>query len=267
MSDDTPHIDPHEERARQALRGLRDHPARPSPAARADARRMLLGDRSNRTARRRTQVMKVLAAAALLLAAVATWHSLRQTVPWEVLAITGDGEVRIDGRRFAVADRDRWEPLVRPDALVAVSDGVDLELLCGDAVLLVITGGSTVTLPEEPGRTLARSSTVYLRSGEVRATTGPGFPGMELRIQASEADAAVTGTTIAVIQNDDGTCLCVLEGSATLEAEAGREVRVPPGRRRVVFKDRRAPTSEAILDMERMKLEMLRDRAATVFDR
>lgn len=265
MSEPTAPRNPDEERARAVLAALRTHPQRPSAALRADARKSLLGLSGARRNKLALRWRALALAAATLAIALVGWHLLRETTPWSVLAGTGSGEIQIDGTRFAVADRPRWSALVRPGAIVSTGPGVELELTCGDAILLVITEKTAVTVPDEPGRYVGRTSTLRLDRGEIRATTGPGFPGMEFRVEAKEASAAMTGTTIAVIRNDQGTCLCVLEGSAALAVPNAEPVPVTPAQRRLVFGDGAPPRTEAILDMERMKLQMLRDRAGTVF--
>jgi ferric-dicitrate binding protein FerR (iron transport regulator) len=96
--------------------------------------------------------------------------------------------------------------------------------------------------------------------GEVRFVTGPGFAGHRLDIHAPAARALVTGTTFAVITNADTTCVCVLDGTVTMEGVDGVREAVKAGTRRTVFRATGRAYAEEILPMERMKLQMLQDR-------
>ena len=70
----------------------------------------------------------------------------------------------------------------------------------------------------------------------------------------------VTGTTLAVICEDQGTCVCVFEGTVRVGARGAAPEAVTNGRRRFVFHDGRPPESAEIRVVERAELGRFRER-------
>jgi ferric-dicitrate binding protein FerR (iron transport regulator) len=98
-----------------------------------------------------------------------------------------------------------------------------------------VAPGTDLTLPASAGRWFGRATRASVANGEVRITTGTGFHGARLAVETPEAMVQVTGTTLAVICEPTGTCVCVLEGSVRVAAQAGGAgVPVSEGHRRYV---------------------------------
>ena len=131
-------------------------------------------------------------------------------------------------------------------------------------IAVQVTGGSRATLPEAPGRWFGRNVTGRLERGELRITTGSRFAGAHLAIHTPETAVMVTGTTLAVIREDAGTCVCVLEGHVHVGPPAGVMEDVAPGRRRFVFNDGRAPEMAEMRPVEHAPLTAFRAQMASV---
>ena len=202
--------------------------------------------------------MLVTAAAACVIALATTF--LNSGPAWRVATVTGAGELCVDGRPVTPGALGSPAARLRPGATLEVPDSVQVDLELPGLALLLVVGGSKVTVPGSPGRWFARTLTSSLERGEVRGSTGPGFAGTRFTITTPEAQAGITGTTFAVIRNRDASCVCVLEGAVAMNAGASTDT-VRTGFRRSVFRDGRPPLLEAILPMETMKLTMLRDQA------
>jgi len=200
------------------------------------------------------------AAAAILTIVVGT---LNQGQKWMVTGVRGEGTVLVDGQPVSLTDRTALNQVLVPGAEVKIPDGVEIDLVTGGAMALQLTRRTELTLPPPPPRWINRRAEIHVRYGDIRVTTGPDFHGSHLEIVTPDADVDVTGTTFAVIVQTNGTCVCVLEGTA----KVGRMVAgvptdmqpVPGGRLRFVWKGNRPPSYDHMRDMERAKLAEFRD--------
>jgi ferric-dicitrate binding protein FerR (iron transport regulator) len=253
-----------EARAREALRALA--PARAEPAFRERLKRdFVTGRIGERRALewpvawpRRLAWRLALAPAALALIAIAMWTTDRGP-GWAVLAARGEGEARVNGTPVPLASREALARGLRPGTRLSVPAGASLELASASGLVIEITGGTELIVPGTPGRWLRRRVSGALRHGEVRVTTGPAFAGALLRLGTPEAVVEVTGTTLAVICEPAGTCVCVYEGVVKVGPPGAGMEPVPQGRRRYVFKDGRPPESAAIRPVEGVALARFRD--------
>jgi ferric-dicitrate binding protein FerR (iron transport regulator) len=257
-------VTPAEHRARAAVRSLGQ--AAPDPDFRARLRRAFVSGAIEPPMRRGTPlpiwghpsfrwVVAPVAAAALF--AVASL--LNQGPEWSLRAAEGTGEVVVGGRRMPIADGALAGHL-RPGARVRVPESGSIELMSAGMLALQITPGSEVTLPAVPGRWWGRAVRSELAGGEIRLTSGPRFRGARLEVTTPEATVEVTGTTLAVICEPAGTCVCVLEGRVMVGPTDGAMKPVDHGMRRFVYKDGRATGPDPMRDMERVKLGMFRDQ-------
>jgi len=253
---------PEEVRAREALQGL--------PRVRADAayrerlkRDFVTGRIGERPALRlgvpwhRRAVWRIAPAAAALLAVV-VWLGDRGP-GWTVMGVAGEGIAAVDGTPVPLSSPDELARRLRPGARLEVPDGAEVELATAAGLVVQVTAGTEFTMPAPPGRWLRRRATGAVRRGEIRITTGPAFSGARLEVTTPEASVEVTGTTLAVICEPVGTCVCVFEGVVKMGPRGGSMELVPNGRRRFVFNDGRPPESEAIRPTENIKLGMFRD--------
>lgn len=215
---------------------------------------------------RRRRVPAVVWAAACLAAAAAlvvVFGALNRGPTWWVTAARGDGSVRVDGQPVDLNDRDAMRRLMVPGAEIEVIGNAELDL-CSNGVLAVqLAPGTSMTLPPPPARWFGRRTELHARSGELRLTTGPKFPGVQLAILSPTAAVEVKGTTFAVIIEEAGTCVCVYDGTALVGRQRGGEFTdmsaVPGGMRRYVYKDERASDLHDMRDEERVKLASFRE--------
>lgn len=253
-----------EARTRQTVRAL--EPPRAEPAFRERLKRdFVIGRVGERPAlvmpvawhrRRVWRVALVPVAAALLV--VTVWVTDRGP-GWSVMASRGDGRAVVDGVEVPMSSRADLARRMRPGARVAVPADGELELASASGMIVQVTAGSEVTLPRTPGRWFNRRVSGEVRRGEIRVTTGDAFRGARLSVRTPEVMVEVTGTTLAVICEAAGTCVCVYDGVVEVGAHGGGMEAVPSGRRRFVFNDGRPPESAGIRPMENTKLGMFRD--------
>jgi ferric-dicitrate binding protein FerR (iron transport regulator) len=255
---------PEAARARQALRSLA-----PPRAERAFRERLKRDFVTGRIGERRALEVPVtwhrplawrlaLAPAALALLAIAAWVGDRGP-GWSVMASRGEGMAVVDGASVPLARREALGRRLRPGARLTVPAGAEVELASISGLVVQVTAGTEFTLPATPGRWLHRRVRGAVRHGEVRITTGHAFAGALLRLDTPEAAVEVTGTTLAVICEPAGTCVCVYDGVVRVGPHGTGMDRVANGRRRFVFNDGRPPESAEIRPTENVGLATFRD--------
>src|SRR5439155_1381731 len=148
---------------------------------------------------------------------------------WTVLSTTGDGIAIVDETPVPLAHAEELERRLRPGARVVAPEGAQVGLARAAGIVFQGTGGTEFTVPASPGRWFARRVTGAVRHGEIRVTTGPSFRGARLHLDTPEASVEVTGTTLAVICEPAGTCVCVFEGVVHVGAKGAAAEAVPGG--------------------------------------
>ena len=199
------------------------------------------------------------AAAAFLIMSVI---GLNRGPRWEVSGVTGAGIAVVDDRPIPLEHREQLLQALHPGARIQVPIGAELEVTAPGDLMIQATAGSEMVLPKSPGRWFGRQAVAEIRRGELRITTGSGFHGARLAVITPEARVEVTGTTLAVICEPRGTCVCVFEGRVLVGARSGTMEPVTSGRRRYVFKDGRPPEMAEMRGAEREKLGTFRGRLA-----
>ena len=183
---------------------------------------------------------------------------------WQVLGVTGGGTAEVNGHAVALSNASALARAVENGAHVRLPDGASMTVAAPGRLAVEITPGSDAELTAPPSRWLGRIASARLMSGELRITTGERFHGARLAVRTPEAMVEVTGTTLAVIREPTGTCVCVMDGTVRVGAmRGGAMVPVPAGARRYVFVDGRPPEQAAMRPIERVKLgEMMERRPA-----
>jgi len=204
--------------------------------------------------RRRLALPGLVAAAAV--AALLALFVLDQGPRWQVMSPAPAGELLVGETRMPLTDVAAIEAQLRPGVRVAWEDTTAVTLLAQDQLAIQLSPESALRLPATPGRWLRRNLQAHVLSGEVRFTSAPAFRGAQLLITTDTARIEMTGTTIAVIETAEMTCVCVYEGSARIGPLEGALERVPPGKRKIIYRDGRQVLQD-IFPMERMKLQML----------
>jgi len=199
------------------------------------------------------------AAAAVIV--VASVIGLNRGARWQVSGVRGTGIAIVDRRPIPLEHLDQLSLALHAGAGVEVPVGADVELALPGELMMEATSGTKLVLPGAPGHWFGRRTAGRIMSeGELRITTGPSFHGARLELETPEARIQVTGTTLAVICEPQGTCVCVLEGKVQVGPRTGAMAEVTGGRRRYLFKDGRAPEMADMRRPERGPLGELREQ-------
>jgi ferric-dicitrate binding protein FerR (iron transport regulator) len=204
----------------------------------------------------------VAAAASVTIAAAA----LNQPPQWRALPTAGNGTLVVNGVSFPLHDSAELTRRLRPGSRIFLESTQDLDLVSSGLLAMQISPGTELTLPSPPGRWFGRNPRGSVSRGLVRFTTGRHFDGARLAITTPDATVHVTGTTLAVIAEPGGTCICVLEGTAHVRVRHGEMTRVRPGSRYEVPRGDGASTMGDMREAERPKLLDLRDRLQSVMN-
>jgi hypothetical protein len=256
-------------RVQAALQALRTPAA--SPAFRADLKdRFMTGAMAQGTPRRRAHgvpwfgrmpllgwSMAVAAAAAVVVIVM----GLNRGPAWQPIAAASGSRVIIGGTETRLGNALAAGLRLEPGTTVSYPDSATLDLVAGDQLWIQFAPGSELRLPRSAGRWVGRTVRARVTRGEIRFTTGPAFAGARLLIETTFADVELLGSTIAVIENDDYTCVCAYEGTVRVGPRDGPLSPLPAGMRRFTYGDGRPPLTQDLAPMERMKLQMLRDGA------
>ena len=214
----------------------------------------------------RPRFISILAAAAAI--AVVVGIIGNRGPQWRVLRVVGTGFVQADGEAIPVERVDQLAERLHPGVELLIPETASLEIAAGSDLAMAILPGTRLTIPPAPPRWFPRRSEFYARGGEVRLTTGPTFQGARLDVHTTDAMVRVTGTTLAVIMEPTGTCVCVLEGEVMVGARgesagpqgAGGDAMMPitSGQRAYVFRDGRTPERADIRPTELVELAKFR---------
>lgn len=153
----------------------------------------------------------------------------------EVIDVSGSGNVVVDGRTMTEAGA--LEANLGAGAVVEVPADATLDLAMSETALYELAGGTRMTLPASPGRWWNRTVSCSLYVGELRFKSGPDFPGRELRVYTPDGMVVVTGTLLSVQSDANGTCVCLLEGTAMVGVDAENLEAVPAGMRKIMMRD------------------------------
>ena len=167
-------------------------------------------------------------AAALALVALA----LNRGPDWRIIESHGIGTVLGAGRPLALQGSD-LEYAIRRGARIRLARDASLDIVAPGVLAMNIEGGSDVVLPRSPNRWWWREARGRVYAGNTFISTGRAFHGATLVMATPEAEAHVTGTSLAVLRDREaGTCICVMEGRVVVSYEGGKEsVPVPAGKR------------------------------------
>jgi hypothetical protein len=171
---------------------------------------------------------------AAALVGVALFAALRAT-PLRVVDLRGTGTIRVDGHEIASTDREILSRAVHPGAVVEVGDGVTLDLQVPRFAVYELTPGTRMTLPPAPRRWTRAALACSLHTGELRLATGRRFHGNTLTVTTPNGIVVVRGTLLSVAVDDSGTCVCVLEGVASVGVDREHLDDVRPGFRKVML--------------------------------
>jgi hypothetical protein len=259
-------MDLDEQKGREALDLLRG--GAPDPAFRARTRTSFLEAAAVQAVKRPVsarpsayrRALYALASAAAVLLVVGIAVVLNPGPRWRVASSqNASGNVLVDDNPIPVDDVRSLNEALVPGSTIEWDGVGDIELVSRRFLALGIAPGTKMTLPAPPPRWFARSVRGTIQSGTVRLTSGPRFHGARVTIEAPQATAEMTGTTLAVIAEPQVTCVCVLEGAVHVMAGKHDMGMVPAGMRATVFGNGDAPIQAAMRPTERVKLSAMKE--------
>jgi ferric-dicitrate binding protein FerR (iron transport regulator) len=270
MRESDPEEPAHEQQsARHAVRSLRalePDPDFPAPL-RAEFTAGRFGERPLRLRWWERESTRWAAASVAATVALVAALLLNQGPAWRVASSHGEGIAVVDGRPVPIGhttDFNRW---LRPGATVQIPDGSDLEIHSPGLLAIQLSPGTRFSIPDVPGRWFRRNVRAEVSGGEARITTASNFHGARLEIRTPEAQIEVIGTTLAVICEPEGTCVCVLEGAVRVGGQGQAMVEVGHGSRRYVFADSRPAVSDLIRSTEKARLTEFRESRRAALER
>jgi ferric-dicitrate binding protein FerR (iron transport regulator) len=192
----------------------------PSAAARRHARLAFLTEvaaaplplRARRSFRR---LVLALAAAAIL----AVTFLLPEPERWRAQL---DGRVVFDGDEYLPGDEARLAAALERSGTLETGARGRLEL--GDAFALALLAGGAMSVPPLPVLDGIEPLEFDLARGEAYLRTGPSYPGNPIVVRTDLADVTLHGTTVGVLVDAQGTCVCVADGTARVTS-----ARLPAG--------------------------------------
>ena len=147
-----------------------------------------------------------LAAAAIL----AVTFLLPEPERWRA---TLDGRVVFDEREYLPGDEARLATaLERSGTLETSAAPGRIEL--GDAFALELLANGSLAVPPLPVLDGVEPLEFELGRGEAYFRTLPAYPGNPIVVRTGLADVSLHGTTVGVLVDAQGTCVCVAEGTA-----------------------------------------------------
>ena len=149
--------------------------------------------------------------------------------------------------------------------VTADDSDIDLVLVKDDWIAVGLAPGTTIVMPWQSD-IASRQTSAEVSSGTARFRTGPSFEGDRLMIRTDEAEVSVTGTTLAVIRDSDGTHACSFKGSIALGSQGGTLEAVPSGKRQLLYRDGRRGTLDPLSDAEARDLAQFFAGAERLFD-
>ncbi len=227
-----------EQRVRDAVRAMAAE--RPDPEYRARIGRAFASGalKSTVPARPAFPARELGFALAAAAAFVVVAFAFNRGPEWRVVTASGAGSAMVDGRPVALT-AEALAPMLRRGGHVVLPDSASLELVAPGQLAVSLVGGTDAQLPPAPNRWFARHVSGRVNVGEAYIQTGRRFHGATLDMITPEANAHVTGTSLAVLRyQEDGTCVCVMQGKVAVSYEEEDEgkleretLMVPQGQR------------------------------------
>ncbi|HEX6885727.1 MAG TPA: hypothetical protein VF530_20305 [Planctomycetota bacterium] len=195
-------------------------PSTPGPAARQRARLAFLSAVASATPappRSRTFRAGVWLAAAAAIVLVTLF--LPAPDRWRVRL---DGVVVLEGEDFGPGHEDRLGVELEHSGWLETRAG-RTRLVLGEVLELELLPGTSLHVPPLVELDGMAPLDFELARGEAFVRTRGAYPGNPIRIRTGLAEVLLTGTTVGVLADEAGTCVCVADGRATVTSGRGIE--------------------------------------------
>lgn len=196
--------------------------------------RLVPSARAQRGGRRTPYWVRWAAIPAAAAAVVALVFFLNRDAGWSIQPMSERGAIRVAGQPVDASVRGALARRLKPGVAVETGDDGHVELLADGVLLVEVMPASALTVPNAR-RSAGHDALAFgVTRGEVRLMTGPRFAGSDLEVTTPEGTVRITGTTVAIDRDDNGTCVCVMHGTAMVGTRAGDMEPVPSGMRKVM---------------------------------
>ena len=192
---------------------------------------------------------------------------------WQVTLAKGDGEVIVGTQHVSLHDPHAIGAALARGGRVQLPAGSTLELVAPGELAVRMTRVTDMTLPASPNRWFVRDIDVAVRQGDTFYSTGRAFHGAKMHVRTAQAQVLVTGTSLAVLSNEDGTCVCVMEGKVAVKNAAPKPGaaaamhRISAGRRYVFPSDGTESFEDDILMYSEHALHQMNGDTAALLGR
>jgi ferric-dicitrate binding protein FerR (iron transport regulator) len=193
----------------QPVAGL---PARPEFRTRLRGRFLGQEERAPRPGRLRRFGIPLLAAAAI----VAVTLFFPEPVRWKARLTS---PVRLAGADYGVDAAGRMAVDLEGSGTLESLEGT-VRVALGDVLELELRPGSELTFPMLPELDGVSPVSFQLSGGEMYVAARPGWPGNPIEVRTKSANVMLSGTTVGVLVDEHGTCVCVAEGKARVSGGA-----------------------------------------------
>jgi ferric-dicitrate binding protein FerR (iron transport regulator) len=166
----------------------------------------------------------------------------------------------VDGR--SVAPHELADAIADPAVAHTIITGPEgLWLWLDGSVCCEIAPDSEVEVGPIPRD--GASLVIVARKGTLRACTADQFVGSRMDVKTPQLDLVVTGTAFAIDIEEDGTCVCCLEGQVVMKPLRPGEKpwAVDSGRMCRIYSDQRAPRWDEMNATHRGPLEQFDEEA------
>lgn len=208
----------------------------PAPEARRRARLVFLSSVAQDPPRLRARprfraLVLVLAAAAIL----AVTFLLPKPARWQV---EFEGPLRFAEREYQPSEGGRLAVALESSGTVETA-GSRARFTLGDGLDVELLASSSLSLPVLPELDGLAPIDFELARGEAYVRTSSSYAGNPIRVRTIDADVSIHGTTIGVLVDALGTCVCVADGVARVEGGrvAGGAQEVGPRATLRVYRD------------------------------
>src|SRR6185436_7410812 len=124
-----------------------------------------------------------------------------------------DGRLSFDGTEYRPGDEARLSAALERSGMLETGAAAGrLEL--GDALVLELRAQSALSVPPLPALDGVEPIEFRLEHGEAYVRTSASYPGNPIVLRTAAADVTLHGTTVGVLVDDLGTCICVADGTA-----------------------------------------------------
>jgi len=146
---------------------------------------------------------------------------------WTLVHTGGTGSLEVDGQTYSLSDPD-GRPRLHAGAHMELASHAPLLLLSRGNLVLEVENGTSLRIPDSPGRWFGKRVRGELEAGTIRVMTGPGFARARLDLETPRGLARIK-EGVAEITSGEATRVELLDGEAELGADGTQLTPVPAG--------------------------------------